>query len=461
VQIVHTDIPSESGLHATTSNTIYVSFLASVAGISGFLFGFDTAIINGVLVLLRHQFLLSDIQTEVAASSLLFGCLFGAGVASLVGDAWGRKKSLILSAFLFAVSTLGASLASGIWLFSEARFVGGLAIGLASVLTPIYISEISPAHRRGALVSLNQLGIVIGILAAYITSWKLNHAQGNDGWRWMLAAGIVPALLFLFGLFVVPESPRWLITHQHVEDGRKVLKTLMGPEEAERQILLIHAANETSDATWAEVFSKPMRRRLRIGLVLAFLCQVTGINAVLYYGGIFFQEHVKGLGNESAFKANVLIGVINLAGTIAAMALMDRWGRRPMLLTAAAGMFLSLSVLVAAFLRPSTPAALILAAILAYVGFFALAMGPVPWVIMSEIFPTRIRGRAVALATSVLWGGCLLVTSTFLSMLRTLGSVGTFSLFAGLSLVSFLFVLTSVPETRKKTLEELNEHLAA
>lgn len=450
---------SPAGAYSTpiqAKSRIYVLLLAMVAAISGLLFGFDTAVINGVLLFLRRQFVLSDLATEVAASALLLGCLLGAAGASLVGDRIGRKPLLLVSAMLFALSTLVAALAGGVVVFSLGRLAGGLAIGLASVLTPVYIAEIAPAANRGLLISLNQLAIVLGILAAYLVSWKL-AVLGDNSWRWMLGTAAVPSLLFFVGLLAIPESPRWLISHQQRERGKAVLTRIFGTAAAEAEVKAVELAAAQEEGSWGEVFSRENRKRLGVAVTLAVLCQITGINTVLYYGSILMSEHFQGQSLGGTLMANVIIGFTNLLGTVAAMGLLDRWGRRAMLLTATAGMMASLTLLVVAFKAGLSPSWM-LASIVLYVGFFAFAMGPVPWIILSEIFPTKIRGRAAAIATSALWSGTLVVTFTFLSLLRVFGVAGTFGIYAVLSLVSFVYIWMRVPETRGRTLEEIQEH---
>src|SRR5438876_2668997 len=239
---------------AKAQSLSYVVLLAATTAISGFLFGFDTAVINGVLLLLRLQFALSNLQTEIAASSLLLGCLLGAAGASMIGDRYGRKKSLILSAVLFGLSSLGAAAASTITFFSIARLAGGLAIGLASVLTPVYIAEISPSKNRGTLVSLNQLAIVIGILATYLVNWQLSR-MGESSWRWMLAVAAVPSLAFLLGLLAIPESPRWLISTGRRREGGGVLARIFGEQAAQEQITAIEKGISGEEGSWREVFS--------------------------------------------------------------------------------------------------------------------------------------------------------------------------------------------------------------
>ena len=278
---------------AVAQSSAYVILLATIAAISGFLFGFDTAVINGVLFFLRKQFALSNLETEVAASSLLLGCLIGAAGASLVSDRYGRKKSLLFAALLFSVSALGSALASTVNIFSVARFAGGLAIGLASALTPVYIAEIAPSKNRGTLVSLNQLAIVVGILSAYLVNWQLSKL-GDASWRWMLAVAALPSLVFFIGLLVIPESPRWLIARGRKDEGQRVLTRIFGEASAKGQVADIEAAVAGEAGNWKEVFSPAIIKRLWVGIALALFSQVTGINTVLYYGSIIISEHFKG-----------------------------------------------------------------------------------------------------------------------------------------------------------------------
>src|SRR6185437_6091811 len=454
---VTNESPNESSRGASPASRLYVLFLAVVAAISGFLFGFDTAVINGVLLFLQRQFTLSNLQTEVAASALIVGCLIGAAGASLVGDRIGRRKSLILAAILFAVSTVGAALANTVLVFSIGRLAGGLAIGLSSVLTPVYIAEVAPARSRGRLVSMNQLAIVVGILVAYIVSWGLANL-GDTSWRWMLAVAAIPAIGFFIGLLFIPESPRWLISSGRREQGKKVLVRIYGPTQAEAEVAAVEAAASAEEGTWKEVFARPMRRPLIVALGLAILCQITGINTVLYYGSILITEHFKGQTANTALMANVIIGLTNLVCTIIALRCLDRWGRRSMLLTSTAGMAISLILFAVLYQIPGISPLLILAFILSYTGFFAFAMGPIPWVVISEIFPNKIRGRAASIATSTLCTGTLVVTFTFLSLIHALGVSGTFAIYAVLSILTFVFIWRKVPETKGKTLEQIQQY---
>lgn len=435
-------------------SNIYVFFLASVVAISGFLFGFNTAVINGVLLFLQGQFALTNLQTEAATSALLLGCLLGAAGASLVGDRFGRRKSLVWTAVIFLISTLFTAVANSVLAFSLGRLTGGLAIGISSVLTPVYISEIAPADRRGALVAMHQLAIVIGILISYVVNWSL-AGLGAGSWRWMIGIAAIPSVLFFIGLLGVPESPRWLIARGQLDRGYAVLERIFGSKEAEIESARVKSASGSEQGSWREVFSKALRKPLIIALGIAILSQITGINAVLYYGSILIGDHFPGQTKSTALIASVIIGVANLLGTVLAMRYLDRWGRRPMLLTACGGMALSLAVLVWGVGSGDLPSVVLLASVIAYVGSFAFGMGSVLWVLISEIFPNKIRGRAASLATSMLWICTLLVASTFLSVLRVLGVAGTFAVFSVLSAAGFVFVLRYVPETRGKTLEQI------
>jgi sugar porter (SP) family MFS transporter len=441
---------------AKARSLAYVVLLATTAAISGFLFGFDTAVINGVLLFLRRQFALSNLQTEIAASSLLLGCLLGAAAASMIGDRYGRKKSLIASAVLFALSSVGAASASTVTLFSVARLLGGLAIGLASVLTPVYIAEISPPKNRGTLVSLNQFAIVIGILSAYLVNWQVARL-GESSWRWMLAVAAVPSIAFLVGLLAIPESPRWLISKGRHGEGETTLVRIFGAQAAKEQVEAVERVAATEEGSWHEVFSGDMRRRLGVGMMLALFSQITGINTVLYYGSIIISEHFPGQSTSMALIANVIIGAVNLLFTIVAMIFLDRWGRRGILMTASGGMGIALTLLVIGLNIPNISPVLMLASILLYVAFFALGMGPGPWLIISEIFPTKVRGRAASIATSTLWSGTLVVTFTFLSLVKGLNLWGTFAIYGALSFVCFLYIWKMVPETKGRTLEQIQE----
>lgn len=433
---------------------IYVWLVSLVAATSGLLFGFDIAVINGAIVFLRKQWALTEFQTEMAASALLAGCIAGAAVGGWFSDRYGRRIVLMVSAVLFAVSAFGAALPRNLIEFAVARFLGGVAIGAASVLAPLYIAEVAPARMRGRLVSLNQMAIVTGILLAYFTNWVLSF-QGDQSWRWMFAVAAAPALFFLIALFFVPESPRWLVEMGRGAEALNVLARVNGQLAAEAELEEIRAAVSEETGTWRELFEPGIRRALFIAVVLAIMQQWTGVNTVLFYGSIILQEKVGGHSASSAIGANVLIGAINFIFTIVAIALIDRVGRKALLIFSSTVMGLSLAGLALVFRMSPPPAALVILLMLMAVASFAVGLGPGVWVVMAEIFPNRIRGRAMSIATVSLWGACTVLTMTFLSIATALGPTGAFFIYAGMCAFMAWFVWRLTPETKNRTLEEI------
>ncbi len=432
----------------------YAYLVSIVAATSGLLFGFDIAVINGAIIFLREQFRLSEFQTEVAASSLLVGCVAGASVAGWLSDRLGRRRILIFSAVLFGVSAIGAALPRALNEFIAARFAGGLAIGVASVLAPLYIAEVSPPRIRGRLVSLNQMAIVTGILLAYLVNWLLSFL-GPGGWRWMFAAAAVPSAAFFVALFFVPESPRWLTEYGRADEALAVLTRVGGREEALKSMKEIQEVIAEETGSLRDLLQPGMRRALAIGVALAVLQQVTGVNTVLFYGSIIFKEQVGGHSESAAIGANVIVGVINFLFTIVALWIIDRVGRKPLLLFSSAAMGASLVGLALAFLVQPPPAMLILGLILLFTASFAVGLGPAVWVVMAEIFPTRVRGRAMSIATISLWVACVALTLTFLSLAKALGISGAFIIYAVMCAAMFIVVWSLTPETKGRSLEEI------
>ncbi len=431
-----------------------VYLISAAAALGGLLFGFDIAVINGALVFLRKQFQLSDLQTEVAASSLLLGCVLGASLAGTLSDRFGRKRILLWSAALFLISSIGAALPRSLSEFTAARLLGGVAIGMESLLSPLYVAEISPARIRGRLVALNQLAIVTGIVFAYFISW-LFVGLGESSWRWMFASASLPSLVFLLSFVRCPETPRWLIQQGDIAGARSVLMRIGAEADLDRQIGDIQETIASESGSLAELFEPGLRRPLVIAVVLAVLQQITGINTILFYGSLIFTEKVAAQTTASALWANVMIGFVNLVSTVVALAIIDRVGRKPLLLLAAGGMAFSefwLGLLLWLYPASVIP---ILSLILACVAFFAVGLGPAVWVLMSELFPTRIRGRAMSIATISLWIACLTLTFTFLTLARAITVTGAFWTYAAMCLLTFLFVWKVTPETKGKTLEEI------
>ena len=445
---------NEGARALTSSPRLYVYGITAVAAVSGLLFGFDTAVINGALVFLREQFRLSDGQTEVAAGSLLIGCVFGSSASGGLTDKWGRKRVLLAAAMLFCLSSLCTALPRNLTQFVAARFVAGLAIGVSSVLAPMYIAEVSPAGIRGRLVTLNQMAIVTGILAAYFVNWLLS-GLGAESWRWMFASAAAPSLVFFVALLRIPESPRWLVRRGRQQAAFGVLKRIGGELAARREILEISASLTKESGSFRDLLGKSLRRPLCIAIALAVLSQVTGINTVIYYGSILLKEHAGRSSASSALGANAIIGLTNFLCTILATLVIDRVGRKALLLFGSAGMGVSLTMLAMALGISPPPGNLIVGLLLAYVAFFAVSLGPGTWVYIAELFPTAVRGRAMSLATLSLWLACLAVTLSFLTLVRILSAAGAFWVYSGLCFVTFGFVWFWVPETKRLSLEEI------
>ena len=432
--------------------SFYVIFVTVIAAIGGLLFGFDTAIVAGATRYLKDQFALTSIQEGWAVSVVLIGCMFGAGISGTISDRIGRKRFMLFSAVLFLVSAVGCALPRTMAEFVIFRFIGGLGIGSASILAPLYISEIAPARIRGALVSVNQLAIVTGILLAYFVNWAF-AGVGPSNWRWMYAAGALPSVIFFILLLRVPESPRWLVKQGRESEALGVLSRVNTADLAAAEVSSIKEALAMEKGSLAELFSPGFRRALLIAVVLAILQQITGINAVLYYAPRIFER--AGFTRMSAIGQSTIVGVVNILFTIVAIALVDRVGRKPLLLTAAGGMGISLLLLGAAFKSEAFSGPLILGLILLYIAFFAMAMGPIVWVVMAEIFPTRMRGSAMAIATVILWVSDFAVTLSFPVIADRLNESTAFWLYAAMCAVDFVFMLAFLPETKGKTLEEI------
>jgi sugar porter (SP) family MFS transporter len=444
--------------------TRFVLMATLVATLGGLLFGYDTAVISGAIGYLTRRFSLDAQLQGWAVSSALVGCILGASVAGVLSDRAGRKRALIIAAMLFAVSAIGSALARDLTELAIARILGGLAIGAASMLSPLYISELAPARIRGRLVSLNQFAIVFGMLLVYFVNAYIarrGETIGGDlwnvtqGWRWMFGSEILPALLFFGLLFFVPESPRWLLKQGRRDDALRVLTAVGGPEHARREMAEIVDAIAHEEPSLGQLLRPGMRVVLVIGIALAILQQVTGINTVLYYAPKIFES--AGLGAAQAIAQTVIVGVVNLTFTVVAIMVVDRLGRKPLLLAASACMGVSLFLLGGAFVLDRLEGPWVLLFVLMYVASFAVAMGPVVWVVLAEIFPTRIRGRAMSIATVCLWIACFGVSQLFPWMLERFEGK-SFFIYAVMCVVAFVFVALVVPETKGKTLEEIERH---
>jgi sugar porter (SP) family MFS transporter len=431
---------------------LYVLSVTLVAAIGGLIFGFDTAIVAGATRYMKEQFSLNALQEGWAVSVVLIGCMFGAGLAGPISDRIGRRRFMLVSAVLFLVSAVGCALPRTITEFMAFRFVGGLGIGSAAVLSPLYIAEIAPARVRGALVSVNQLAIVTGILLAYFVNWVF-AGSGPANWRWMYGMGAVPSVVFFLLLLGVPESPRWLVKNGREDEARTVLTRADTAEAAAAGIRDIKDTLALEEGSFREIFRPAFRRPLLIAIVLAVFQQITGINAILYYAPRIFEG--AGFERMSAIGQSTIVGLVNMLFTVVAIVLADKVGRRPLLLVATAGMGVSLVLLGAAFKFPVLPASALLLIILLYIAFFASAMGPLVWVVMAEIFPIKVRGAAMGLATLILWLADFAVTLTFPVISDRFHPATAFWLYAAMCALDLIFIWFYLPETKGKSLEEI------
>jgi SP family arabinose:H+ symporter-like MFS transporter len=434
------------------SRKAYVVFVTVIAALGGLLFGFDTAIIAGATRFLKDQFALSSFGEGLTVSIVLVGCMFGAVLAGTLSDRIGRKRFLLISAVLFFVSAIGCALPQSLPQFLVFRFIGGLAIGSASIVSPLYISEIAPARIRGALVSVNQMAIVTGILIAYFVNWILVGA-GPSNWRWMFATGALPAIVFFILVLRVPESPRWLMKQGRDAEALDVLGRVNPPDAASAEGRSIKEALALEQGTLSELFKPGFRTALLVGVVLAVFQQITGINAVIYYSPRFFET--AGLARGAAILQSTIVGIVNVLFTFVAIALVDRLGRKPMLIAGCGGMGLSFLLLGAAFKFHLFSGGAVLVFTLLYVAFFAMTMGPIVWVVIAEIFPTRIRGRAMAIATAALWVADFAVSLTFPVIADKLHESFAFWLYAGMCAINVVFMWRVLPETKGRSLEDI------
>lgn len=446
----------------------YVWFISLIVTIGGFLFGFDTAIISGAVQLVKSQYGLSTSMEGWFVSSALVGCIAGVSFAGAFSDRFGRKQTLLLSAFLFVLSSVGCALSPDIRWLIFFRIMGGVGIGIASMLAPLYISEFAPQKIRGSLVSVYQLAITIGIVCAYFSNaFILNtknatHDNGilklvfhDEVWRGMLAMNFIPAVLFFILLFFVPQTPRWLVKKRRSSEALYILSKISGQREANEQLNLIEASLKTPDQSLGILLKPGYRLALLIGILLPFLGQFSGINAIIYYGPSIFNE--AGFTLSSSLDGQVIIGLANMLATLIAVRLVDKAGRKPLLIIGTTGIIISLVLTAVLFYFKVTSGWIIIASILIFICCYAFSLGPVQWVIISEIFPNHIRGRAMSIATMSLWLGATLVAQIFPWLLHMIGAVGVFLFFAVCSVLTILFTLKYIPETKNKSLEEIEK----
>jgi sugar porter (SP) family MFS transporter len=430
-------------------NTSYITGISFISALGGYLFGFDFAVISGALPFLQKQFTLDTYWEGFATGCLALGAIIGCLAAGKVSDAKGRKPGLLTAAAIFALSSLGMAFSPTRDIFIAARFMAGIGVGMASMLSPMYIAEISPAHLRGRMVALNQLTIVLGILITNLINYTLRN-NGEDAWRWMFGLGFIPSALFFLGAMWLPESPRWLVKAGKNEKANEVLHKIGDLGFAKQSLLDIERSLAgVTKTSFADVFKKGVFPAVLIGIGLAVFQQLCGINTVFNYAPKIFESI--GASQDDQLLQTVFIGGVNLLFTVLAMMLVDRLGRKPLMLIGAGGLAM-IYIIVAQMLgaHSSTVSWFLLAAI----GIYAMSLAPVTWVLISEIFPNKVRGEATAVAVLSLWAAYFILVFTFPILFEKLQEK-CFYIYAGVCVIGFLFVWIKVRETKGKTLEEL------
>ncbi len=456
-------------------SNLYLFLIAVISAMGGLLFGYDWVVIGGAKPFHEQYF---DIAGNPALqgwamSSALIGCLVGALIAGKFSDRFGRKPILILAAALFTLTSLGTGAANSFALFNVFRLIGGFAIGIASSLSPMYIAEIAPAKIRGRFVSINQLTVVLGILASQVVNWLIAEPVAADataemirmswngqwGWRWMFWAMMIPAVLFFIFSFILPESPRWLASNNKIEAARKVFARIGGSAYAEEQLAEIEESKgqeKSHQGGFRQLLHPSLRKVLIIGVVLAVFQQWCGINVIFNYAQEIFME--AGYGVSDVLMNIVVTGITNVIFTVIAMFVVDKWGRKALLKIGAFGLTLIYALMGSAYFFHVSGLPLLIVVVMA-IACYAMTLAPVMWVVVSEIYPNRVRGVAMSVATFALWTACFLLTYTFPLLNTGLGAAGTFWLYGGICLLGGIFVCVRVPETKGKSLEELEKEL--
>lgn len=434
-------------------NKGFIIKVSSVAALGGLLFGFDTAIISGTIPYITTYFTLDEYMLGWAVSSILIGCAIGAMFSGTLADKYGRRFMLIVCAILFAVSGIGVGLSTELWVFIFFRLIGGLGVGAAAMVSPMYIAEIAPSAWRGRLVAFYQLAIVAGILLAYYSNYVFD-GLGENNWRWMFASQVLPSVLFWILLLLVPETPRWLIKKGKRSTAAAILLQTVGNEEMQKEVTAIeHSFHSEKKVSISGIFTKTYRPVLIIGILIAVFQQVTGINSILYYAPVIFKE--TGLDSSSSLLQTIGIGVVNVVSTFIAIGLVDKVGRKKFLLAGSVVMGISLIAVALCFHYKYFDNYIVLVFMLLYVGAFGCTLGAVTWVYLSEIFPNRIRGLALSVATLALWLADFIITYTFPIMTKQWGTASTMFFYAGLCGIAFIYMWVKVKETKGKSLEEI------
>ena len=444
-----------------TGNALLIR-VCVIAAIGGLLFGYDTGVISGALLFIKRDLHASDFEQEAIVAAVLLGAMVGAGLSGYLADRISRRWTKVISGSVYFVTALGCAFSVNAEMLIGCRFVLGIAVGAASFVSPLYISEMAPPRIRGGLVSFNQLAVTSGILIAYLTNYAFQHVAGD--WRWMLGVAAVPGAALAIGMLTVPQTPRWLVASGRDDEAREVLTALRTGDpdaDVDAQMNDIVKANDTETGnSIGELAARSVRPMLIVGVVLALAQQFVGVNTVIYYAPTILSD--TGLSNSGSLARTVLVGVTNVVFTAAAVLLLDRVGRRKLLITGTVGMTCGLLVLAVYFTSATLQqhaGYLALAGLLVFIASFAVGLGPVFWLLISEIFPVRVRSAAMAACTIVNWGANFLVAQTFLTLGNAITRQGVFYLYAVVAVASLVFFVAKVPETRGRSLEEVQADL--
>jgi sugar porter (SP) family MFS transporter len=436
----------------------FVYVAVGVAALGGLLFGYDTGVISGAIIFIKKDFSLSATMEEIVVSSVLVGAVLGAVIGGGLTDRFGRRKMIILAGIVFTVSAIGTAWAPTVDWLIPGRMISGIAIGIASFISPMYIAELAPAKVRGSLVSVNMLAIATGIVVAYLVDYALSGAQA---WRYMFGLAAIPSVILTVAMWRLPDSPRWLITKSKVDQARRVLQRVQTGSDIDSEIAAIQQSMTTRNVHWANELLQPsLRMPMIVGLGLAAFQQMTGINTIMYYAPTIFKfAGIKAVG--LAILAGAGLAMVMWCFYVLAIFLLDRVGRRPLLLIGATGQIIGLAILGAALQfqqLANLKSDVAIAGLVIFVCSFAVGLGPVFWLMISEIYPLRIRGVAMSVVTVTNWGMNLAVAVTFLTLVGVLGRGGTFWLYGIIAVGAWVFCYRLVPETKGKTLEQIEAH---